>query len=505
MLVMIVAMSNAAKIFVFDLCLSCSKPMNIIIRTQNSQRRVAVDTFEELDQKIRDIYSVEKYSLYSDKERTKPLSEVENNQTIYLSYEAEEAKVYKQEPNCSHSPDAVCPRCATLGPPKRGECPETKTKYLSYKSYLEMLEKEGRKEDVFDYRPRVCKDHTDKTKCSRCMDRQITLVSQVYRRIDHVEFDNQYCVENFVNAWRDSGRQRIGLLVGRLQEHSDVPMGRKAVVSCIWEVDQENFPDGAVLNRIPSRFLSDEMSIVGVIYTDLAVRDGQLHSCKRSLGYFASTAELHLIDLLGKKTGSEDFFGICLSVNESKGIEPEVFMVTEQFSAMMDAGVLSLTADPRYFQTSRDIVYFITNEYNKKVSMKASPLVPLDYFIVKCEVGVKNSPVFEDATLIKKPTPRKLSAYFGNDYSFAKFKSFYLLFDLERLLPTIIGGLFTSIIRGDEDMFREIASHEEFLQMRSMLLKFNEQKWSCAACTYLNEAYAASCDMCGSKKLADCI
>lgn len=479
--------------------------MNIIIRTQNSQRRITVSSFEELDQKIKSLFKVEEYSLYSDLERTKPLVEVENNQTIYLSYDAGEVKAYKEEPTCSHSPDAVCPKCAALDSPKKKEQPEVKVRYLSYKSYLEMLENQGRKEDEFDYRPRVCQDHPDKTKCSRCMERQITLASQIYRRVDRVEFDNQYCVENFISAWRDSGRQRIGLLIGRFQDCPDIPMGRKSVVSCIWEVDQENFPDGAVLNRVPDAFLSDEMTIVGVIYTDLSVKDGQLRSCKNSLGYFASTVELHLIDFLKKRLRSKDFFGICLSVNEDEGIEPEVFMVTEQFSALMDAGVLSLTTDPEHFQTSRDIVYFITNEYGKKVSMKASPLVPLDYFIVKCEVGFKDCPVFDNTTLIKRLTPRKLAAYFGDDYSFAKFKSFYLLFGLEKFLPAIIGDLFTSVIRNDEKMFEELTRHEEFLQLKNVLSNFSEKKWNCAACTYLNEAYSASCDMCGSKKSADCV
>lgn len=477
--------------------------MNIIIRTQNSQRRVTVSSFEELDQKIKDLFKIQEYSLYSDLERTHLLTEVKNNQTIYLSCDIGEAKVYKEEPTCSHSPDAVCPKCAALDPPKRREEPEVKVRYLSYRGYLETLKREGRREDEFDYKPKVCQDHIDKTKCSKCMDKQITLVSQVYRNIDRVEFDNQYCVENFIGAWRDSGKQRIGLLIGRTQDCPDVPMGRKSVVSCIWEVDQESFPDGTVLNRIPDRFLSDEMAVVGVIYTDLVVKDGRLHSYKRSLHYFASTIELHLIDFLKKRMGSKDFFGICLSVNENGKIEPEVFMVTEQFSALMEAGVLSLTTDPRHFLTSRDIVYFITNEYEKKVSMKASPLVPLDYFIVKCEAGFKDGPVFENTTLIKRPTPRKLAAYFGDDYSFAKFRSFYILFDLERFLPTIIGDLFTSVITNDGNTFEELTRHEEFLQLKRVLSNFNEKRWGCAACTYLNEAYSVSCDMCGFKKAAD--
>lgn len=53
-------------------------------------------------------------------------------------------------------------------------------------------------------------------------------------------FENGQIVENFLNYWRRSGHQRVGFMYGRYEQHENVPLGIRAVVSAIYEPPQVN-------------------------------------------------------------------------------------------------------------------------------------------------------------------------------------------------------------------------------------------------------------------------
>jgi len=63
-------------------------------------------------------------------------------------------------------------------------------------------------------------------------------VCQKYRHVDYIQFENPMLVERFLDYWRKTGNQRIGLLFGRYEYHKDVPLGIKAVVAAIYEPQQ---------------------------------------------------------------------------------------------------------------------------------------------------------------------------------------------------------------------------------------------------------------------------
>ena len=65
-----------------------------------------------------------------------------------------------------------------------------------------------------------------------------TLSLQKYRHVDYIQFENPFLVEQFLNFWRNSGNQRIGIMYGRYEHHKDVPLGIKAVVIAIYEPPQ---------------------------------------------------------------------------------------------------------------------------------------------------------------------------------------------------------------------------------------------------------------------------
>lgn len=56
--------------------------------------------------------------------------------------------------------------------------------------------------------------------------------------MDNIVFENQLLVNRFLDFWRQSGHQRIGILLGRYEPHADVPLGIKCIVVAIYEPPQ---------------------------------------------------------------------------------------------------------------------------------------------------------------------------------------------------------------------------------------------------------------------------
>lgn len=77
--------------------------------------------------------------------------------------------------------------------------------------------------------------------CTKCQPGPVTLEIQPYRHVDYVQFENGQIMETFLDFWRQTGRQRIGVLLGRYA-HFDTagspPLAIKAVVAAIYEPAQ---------------------------------------------------------------------------------------------------------------------------------------------------------------------------------------------------------------------------------------------------------------------------
>lgn len=62
--------------------------------------------------------------------------------------------------------------------------------------------------------------------------------------VDHLEFASDAIIDRFLHAWRATGAQRFGWLIGHYEPYDEVPMGIKAVVEAIHEPPQEGELDG---------------------------------------------------------------------------------------------------------------------------------------------------------------------------------------------------------------------------------------------------------------------
>lgn len=51
-------------------------------------------------------------------------------------------------------------------------------------------------------------------------------------------FENPSIVDRFLNFWRRTGSQRIGIMYGRYEPHGDIPLAIKATVAAIYEPPQ---------------------------------------------------------------------------------------------------------------------------------------------------------------------------------------------------------------------------------------------------------------------------
>ena len=118
--------------------------------------------------------------------------------------------------------------------------------------------------DEFDFKIKKCPAKTHDPFpagiCSKCQPSAISLQSQTFRMVDHVEFENAALVDEFISSWRQTGVQRLGYLYGRYEPYPVIPLGIKAVVSAIYEPLQQGFVDGIEVDMSSSIKELDEMA-----------------------------------------------------------------------------------------------------------------------------------------------------------------------------------------------------------------------------------------------------
>ncbi|KZW02624.1 polyubiquitin-tagged protein recognition complex, Npl4 component [Exidia glandulosa HHB12029] len=368
---------------------------------------------------------------------------------------------------CKHTANGMCDYCMPLEPYDQSYHASHSIKHISYHAWIRKLQPQagtappGSAASILP--PLTPTSYKVKTPCpsgnhspwpagicTACQPSAITLQPQPYRMVDHVEFADHGLIDQFLQAWRGTGAQRFGWLIGHFEPYEEVPMGIKAVVEAIHEPPQDDEPDGLSLHlpwedderiRKLASLSSTPLTIVGQIFTDLTPNpDDKTKSLykRHPQSFYLSgletifAAALQLQNPTASKSSSTGqyssrFVTVVVSGNQAEDVDIMAYQASEQACAMVEADMIEASVEPSQVRVKEedqsvaryvpDVFYRFKNEYGIDVKSSAKPCFPVEYLIVTLTHGFPKepSPIFrsvkfpiENRASLQMQTPDKL-------------------------------------------------------------------------------------------------
>lgn len=332
---------------------------------------------------------------------------------------------------CRHAANGMCDYCMPLEPHDAAYHTEHQIKHLSYHAYLNKLSPKSSSATAasllppltpLEYRVKVpcpSKAHPPWPGgiCTACQPSAITLQSQPFRMVDHLEIASAEIIDRFLHAWRRTGLQRFGFLIGHYEPYDKVPMGIKAVVEAIYEPPQEGELDGLTLGvpweeepriRELAKRAATPLTVVGYMFTDLTAKEDDMgkNVYKRHPGsFYLSSLEVIFAATLQKanptpsKSSPDGQFAsrlvtAVLTGTADGAVDVAAYQVSEQATAMVEADMIEASVDPgivrvkeedRSTDSARyvpDVFFRYKNEYGLEVKQSAKPCFPVEYLLV---------------------------------------------------------------------------------------------------------------------------
>nr|GAT43691.1 predicted protein [Mycena chlorophos] len=341
---------------------------------------------------------------------------------------------------CTHAAKGMCDYCMPLEPYDAAYHKEHAIKHLSYHAYLKKLTPKSTASATSNLPPLEPLSYKVKIPCpsghpswpagicTACQPSAITLQSQPFRMVDHVEIASHEMVERFLRVWRETGAQRFGWLIGHYEPYDVVPMGIKAVVEAIYEPPQEGELDGLTLGlpweeeqriRTLSASATTPLTVVGYVFTDLTVSkdDPSKTICKRHPGsFYMSSLEVIFAATLQKtyptpsrssptgQAGSR-LVTLIITANENGDTDLAAYQASEQACAMVEADMIEASVDPGIVRVKEedrsqdaaryvpDVFFSYKNDYGLEVKKTAKPAFPVEYLMVNVSHGFPTNPV----------------------------------------------------------------------------------------------------------------
>ncbi|ODO07176.1 nuclear protein localization protein 4 [Cryptococcus wingfieldii CBS 7118] len=345
----------------------------------------------------------------------------------------------KRDPDfCRHGEKGMCDYCMPLEPYDSKYQTEQQIKHLSYHSYLRKLlsSRPASSSSANNLPPLTPTSLSVITPCpsgshapypdgicSTCQPSAVTLASQPFRMVDHVEFSSPALIDDLLSAWRRTGTQRLAFLLGREDKYEKVPMGIKVVVEAVWEPKQEGEVDGLTVEtpwedeaRVAevAKWCEKGLEVVGMVYTDLTPDPEDITKTvykRHAQSYTASSLELlmsaayqisHPLPTRQSPTGhfSSRFVTCCLTGDKEGGIDILAWQASEHAEAMVKAGIVEASVDPGVVRVRKpgegeyvpEVFYSYKNEYGIQVKNPARPTFPVEYLYVNLTHGFPVSP-----------------------------------------------------------------------------------------------------------------
>jgi nuclear protein localization family protein 4 len=335
---------------------------------------------------------------------------------------------------CKHGANGMCDHCQPLEPYDAAYHKEHNIKHLSYHAYLRKITPKSSGTSSSSLPPLQPLSYKVKVPCptaghlpwpagicTSCQPSAITLQSQPFRLVDHLEFASMDIVDRFLQAWRKTGLQRFGWLIGRYERYDGVPMGVKAVIEAIHEPPQEGELDGLTLGlpwedepriRELARSVSSPLTIVGYVFTDLdpTEEDRTKNVYKRHPGsYYLSSLEaifaatMQNVNPMTSKSSPTGIFSsrlvtAVLTATKDGQVDISAYQVSEQACAMVDADMIEASVDPGIVRVKEeghdfagyvpDVFFSYKNEYGLEVRKSAKPCFPVEYLLVNVRTSL---------------------------------------------------------------------------------------------------------------------
>ncbi|KIY51319.1 NPL4-domain-containing protein [Fistulina hepatica ATCC 64428] len=335
---------------------------------------------------------------------------------------------------CKHGAKGMCDYCMPLEPYDLAYHTEHSIKHMSFHAYLRKLTPKLSSSlpplSPLDFKvkspcPSASHPPWPAGVCTACQPSAITLASQPFRAVDHLEIASMDIIDRFLHAWRKTGSQRFGWMIGRYEPYDEVPMGVKAVVEAICEPPQEGELDGLTLGlpwedepriRALSKHTSIPLTIVGYVFTDLqASEEDQTQTLykRHPQSFYLSSLEalfaarMQLANPMISRASSTGTFGsrlvtAVLTGTEDGQVDVSAYQMSEQACAMVDADMIEASVEPNIVRIKTDdreaaryvpdVFFAYKNEYGLEVKKSAKPCFPVEYLLVNVTHGFPQTP-----------------------------------------------------------------------------------------------------------------
>ena len=474
------------------------------------------------------IFLIENKGMTEDTENTEEKDEsskcdatisVNNEDEIDKILAKKDGKIYRNKGSfCQHGSSGKCINCLPLEPydEKYLETCDPPIKFISFHSFLrKSQDKDGGKftklENINCQIKNGCTSHLPWPQgiCTRCQPPALTLNTQPYRHVDNVMFENANIMNDFLNFWRKTGCQRLGILMGYYTEFDQSPLGIKAVVCAIHEPNQMNDKTHAHFVGNNNEEMNEQNLIcpsvldmskrlglkpIGWIFTDLKVEDANEGTVRHYRGtsdtFFLTAQECitaaHLQNMFPNPClmSSEGYFGskfvtVVVTGNKENEIHFEGYQVSNQCMGLVkdhilfptkgapELGYICETSNEKYVP---DVFYKQKDKYGNEIAKIGRPL-PLEFLLVHMTVAFSAEPkyTFSNHRFNRNGFPIENRQDLGEDQCMSSFIKYMGQFNKTEILEALSNFHLLSYLNRNDNLIpkEKVVKLCEFLNGKS--------------------------------------